>query len=276
MGFGWRKRQTNIKLNNNKLMKKLFTIAVAVLATVMMTSCGGSKALKSDIDSLTYFMGANFGASVENFVNGIEGEVDLDLFFAGVQDQLKGKIKTDEKERNDFLRYYMQVVNPKKVLEESEKFLANVEKKSGVNKSESGLLYKVVREGDMEKVAVHDTDKVRVLYEGKLRNGKVFDSSYERGDTVTFTLNQVIKGWGEGLKYVGEGGEIQLWIPSKLAFGTWGSRDGSIGANQSLEFRVEVIEVIPTPEEELKRIEEQKKAKEEAAKAKEEAAKAKK
>jgi FKBP-type peptidyl-prolyl cis-trans isomerase len=239
-------------------MKKFFTLAVAVLAAVSMTSCNG-QALKTDLDSLSYFMGTNFGASVENFINTVEGEVDLDLFVAGMKDHMAGKIEAEPQEIDAFIRNYMNVVNPQKALEASNEFLANMEKKSGVEKTESGLVYKVVREGDAEKKAIHDTDKVRVCYEGKLRNGVVFDSSYERGDTVSFALNQVIKGWSEGVKLVGEGGEIILYIPSNLAYGRWGQQRGGIGPNQCLEFRVEVVEVIPTPEEELKRIEEAKK-----------------
>ena len=97
-----------------------------------------------------------------------------------------------------------------------------------------------------------DTDKVKVHYEGKLRNGEVFDSSYERGEPAEFALNQVIKGWTEGMKLVGEGGEIKLWIPANMAYGARGTRDGSIGPNQAIMFTVEVLEVIPTEAQEEK------------------------
>ncbi|MBQ5737354.1 MAG: FKBP-type peptidyl-prolyl cis-trans isomerase, partial [Alistipes sp.] len=76
------------------------------------------------------------------------------------------------------------------------------------------------------------------------RNGKVFDSSYERGESISFTLNQVIRGWTEGMKLVGEGGQITLWIPSEMAYGERGTNHG-IGANEALEFKVELIKVNP-------------------------------
>ena len=171
----------------------------------------------------------------------------MDVFFKGVEDALEEKPVIEQQEAYAFLRNYMNVVNPKKALENSNAYLAEIEKMEGVKKTESGLLYQIVREGN-EKKATLDTDKVRVMYEGKTRDGKVFDSSYERGDTAQFALNQVIKGWTEGMKLVGEGGEIKLWIPAKLAYGVRGTRDGSIGPNHAITFTVEVVEVIPTEE----------------------------
>lgn len=85
---------------------------------------------------------------------------------------------------------------------------------------------------------------VVVNYEGKNRKGKVFDSSYERNEPAEFPLNRVIKGWTEGMKLVGKGGKITLWIPAELAYGERGAgRD--IGANEALEFSVEVVDVKP-------------------------------
>ena len=75
---------------------------------------------------------------------------------------------------------------------------------------------------------------VVVNYEGKNRKGKVFDSSYERNEPAEFPLNRVIKGWTEGMKLVGKGGKITLWIPAELAYGEAAGRD--IGANEALEF----------------------------------------
>ena len=88
-------------------------------------------------------------------------------------------------------------------------------------------------------------DVVKVNYEGKLRDGFVFDSSYERGEPVEFPLTGVIQGWTEGLQLVGQGGQITLWIPSDLAYGQGGAGGGMIGPNEALEFKVELLEVKP-------------------------------
>lgn len=228
-------------------MKKILTIALAALAVVSMTSCGGSRALKTEIDTLSYALGTDFGASLMRIVGTLEEDMNMDVFFKGVQDALDEKAVIEQQEAYAFLRNYMNVVNPKKALENSNAYLAEIEKMDGVKKTESGLLYQIVREGN-EKRAKLDSDVVRVMYEGKTRDGKVFDSSYERGDTAEFALNRVIKGWTEGMKLVGEGGEIKLWIPANLAYGTRGTRDGSIGPNHAITFTVEVVEVIPTEE----------------------------
>ena len=83
-----------------------------------------------------------------------------------------------------------------------------------------------------------------VNYEGKLRTGKVFDSSYERGEPISFALNQVIKGWTEGMKLVKTGGQITLWIPAELAYGERGAGE-DIGPGEALEFKVELLELNP-------------------------------
>ncbi len=229
-------------------MKKILTIAVAALAVVSMTSCGGSRAMKNDVDTLSYALGTDFGASLVRLINSLEDEMNMDLFYQGVEDTINEEVAIEQQEAYAFLRNYMNVVNPQKALANSNAYLAEIEKMEGVQKTESGLLYQIVKEGNLDKKATLDTDKVRVMYEGKTRKGKVFDSSYERGDTAQFALNQVIKGWTEGMKLVGEGGEIKLWIPSNLAYGPRGTRDGAIGPNTAITFTVELVEVIPTEE----------------------------
>ena len=143
-----------------------------------------------------------------------------------------------------YLQNYFMVVRPRENAEASAKWLEGIAKKSGVEKTESGLLYKIERPGDADTIAVDDRDVVVVNYEGKNRKGKVFDSSYERNEPAEFPLNRVIKGWTEGMKLVGKGGKITLWIPAELAYGERGAgRD--IGANEALEFSVEVVDVKP-------------------------------
>jgi len=86
------------------------------------------------------------------------------------------------------------------------------------------------------------TDKVKVHYEGKLINGKVFDSSYERGEPIEFELNQVIPGWAEGLTLMPVGSIFELYIPSDLAYGD--RSIGEIPAGSTLIFKVELLEIV--------------------------------
>lgn len=145
-----------------------------------------------------------------------------------------------------FMQTYFMVTRPAENKKASEEWLASVEKQSGVQKTESGLLYRIDREGDAT-IKPKTTDEVEVNYEGKFEDGQVFDSSYERGTTASFPLNGVIKGWTEGLQLVGKGGQITLWVPSELAYGGFGQ--GMIGPNEALEFKVELIDVKVAAEE---------------------------
>ncbi|WP_410001160.1 FKBP-type peptidyl-prolyl cis-trans isomerase [Stieleria sp. JC731] len=106
--------------------------------------------------------------------------------------------------------------------------------------TDSGLRYRVLRATDRKKPTAGST--VTVNYRGWLHSGKVFDSSYERGKPTTFPLGNVIAGWTEGMQLVGEGGMIELWIPSKLGYGEGGS-PGSIPPHSHLHFIVELVDV---------------------------------
>ena len=103
----------------------------------------------------------------------------------------------------------------------------------------SGLYYRILRKSDGRKPG--PTDEVVAHYQGTLENGEQFDSSYDRGTPTPFRLNQVIKGWTEGLQLIGEGGMIELEIPGKLGYGETGN--ASIPPNATLHFIVELKEV---------------------------------
>ncbi|MBQ5704204.1 MAG: FKBP-type peptidyl-prolyl cis-trans isomerase [Alistipes sp.] len=162
-------------------------------------------------------------------------------FKKGIEEYAAGEATIDEGLAQAIIQDYYITKLPLQNAAESKAWLAEVEKQKGVQKTESGLLYRIDREGD---AAVKPTaeDTVKVDYEGKLKDGFVFDSSYERGESIEFPLNGVIKGWTEGLQLVGKGGQITLWIPSELGYGVTGS--GPIGPNAALEFKVELHDVI--------------------------------
>ena len=105
----------------------------------------------------------------------------------------------------------------------------------------SGLQYRVLRKGT--GAAPKATSNVKVNYHGWLDTGTVFDSSYKRGEAIEFPLNGVIKGWTEGMQLVGQGGMIELLIPSNLGYGARGTPGGPIPPNAQLHFLVELLEV---------------------------------
>lgn len=231
-------------------MKKFFTVAVlCAISAMMFSSCDKKTAAgsqpagisKSDIDSVSYMIGYSTGMQImqSNF-----GPLSANAIIKGIQDASKG-VEVDyavfQTTVNGFMEKRMEAVSSENK-EKSEKMLAANGKKSGVVTTESGLQYQIVREGEGVKPGERDT--VEVNYEGKNLAGKVFDSSYDRGVTAKFPLNGVIKGWTEGLQYIGEGGEIMLWIPAELAYGER-SVSADIGPNEALAFKVELISVRP-------------------------------
>ena len=197
-------------------------------------------------------VGADFAYSMKK----APYEVEKKSFMKAVNDVREGKEMLTLEQANEFMRNYYIVVVPQKNKEESDKWLAKIAKQKGVQKTASGLLYRIENPGDMNIKANKDEDVVKVLYTGRTREGKVFDSnrradmSEERkrmapeskDSPIEFPLNRVIKGWTEGMKLIGKGGRITLWIPAELAYGERGAGE-SIGPNEALCFDVELISV---------------------------------
>jgi len=127
---------------------------------------------------------------------------------------------------------------------EAETFLAENSAEEGVMVTDSGLQYEVVEEGEGTE-SPGATDLVEVHYRGTLLDGTVFDSSYDRGETIEFPLNRVIPGWTEGLQLMSEGDTYRFYIPPALAYGKDGN--GRIGPNELLVFDVELIDVKEPP-----------------------------
>lgn len=121
-----------------------------------------------------------------------------------------------------------------------EKFLAENGKKDGVITRDSGLQYKVISTGKGKQPKT--SDSITAHYKGALIDGRVFDSSYKRGEPATFSVGQVIKGWQEVLPLMKEGDKWQVFIPSSLAYGERG-QGPVIGPNETLIFEIELIKV---------------------------------
>jgi peptidylprolyl isomerase/FKBP-type peptidyl-prolyl cis-trans isomerase FklB len=124
-------------------------------------------------------------------------------------------------------------------------FMAKVAKEPGVQVLPSGLAYKVVRSGPATGLRPGPHDEVKVHYEGKLEDGTVFDSSYERGQPAAMPLDRLILGWQEALQLMRPGDEWILYVPSNLGYGEDGA--GEIPPGAPLTFRIELIDVLPAP-----------------------------
>jgi FKBP-type peptidyl-prolyl cis-trans isomerase FklB len=170
--------------------------------------------------------------------------LDVDAMKAGIEDVfLKKPLKIEEKEATLIVQEYMQKAMERKsgkAKEESAAFLAANKTKERVIVTASGLQYKVITTGKGK--APGPSSSVTVHYTGKLVDGSVFDSSVERGEPATFTVNQVIAGWTEALQLMHEGDKWMLFIPYSLAYGERGAGP-QIPGYSTLIFEVELIKV---------------------------------
>ncbi|PPI84096.1 peptidylprolyl isomerase [Marinobacter maroccanus] len=206
--------------------------------------------LESTDQKVSYGMGLVLGERMGNDLPNLQ----MDQFLQGIQHGHAGDDEAKRMSREEIqqaLMTYQQQMQEEqgkqmeelaqKNLDAGEAFLAENAEREGVETTESGLQYEVLEQGDGEKPAA--TDTVQVHYTGELLSGEVFDSSRERGEPVTFALNQVIPGWTEGLQLMSEGARYKLYIPSDLAYGPGGNR--AIGPNETLVFDVELLEINP-------------------------------
>jgi FKBP-type peptidyl-prolyl cis-trans isomerase FkpA/FKBP-type peptidyl-prolyl cis-trans isomerase FklB len=226
----------------------LLVIATMVTAGIVSSSCDSKKSvsLKSDMDSVSYIIGASYGQGLREQIKQYPTPGNLDALISGFINAAEGDsvyLGMDIQAAQTFVNSYFQNLQTRIAEDtkgEGEKFLAENKAKSGVITTQSGLQYKVITEGTGEKPAAEDT--VKVHYTGKLLDGTVFDSSIERGEPISFPLNGVIPGWSEGVQLMPVGSKYMFWIPSDLAYGTQ-SPSQLIKPNSTLEFEVELLEV---------------------------------
>ena len=200
------------------------------------------------MDKVSYALGLGIGSQLKSM--GADS-LNIDDFAQAIKDTISGaELKVSHKESQQIVQEFFKeqeakqraqaAENGKVAREEGEKFLAENAKKDGVQVTESGLQYSVIKEGTGKSPKA--TDTVVCHYEGFLTNGTVFDSSIQRGEPAAFPLNAVIAGWTEGLQLMKEGGQTRFFIPYNLAYGEAGAA-GAIPPYAALIFDVELLEV---------------------------------
>lgn len=201
------------------------------------------------MDKNSYALGMSIAHNMLS--SGIK-EVDFEDFTAGIKAVLKGEEPAVSfQEAGKLLdKYFADIEAEQKaekeamgaaMREEGEAFLKMNASAEGVVTLPSGLQYKVLKEGTGKKPSA--SSQVRCHYEGTLLNGVKFDSSYDRGEPAVFGLNQVIRGWTEGVQLMAEGAKYEFYIPYDLDYGEHGA-PGAIPPYAALKFIVELVEVL--------------------------------
>lgn len=172
-------------------------------------------------------------------------QLNPEILAQAISDVFAGKeTKFSPNEANGIIQQYLQEVTESKFevfKQEGEAFLADNKSKAGVQVTDSGLQFEVIEAGNGAKPGA--TDTVEVHYHGTLIDGTVFDSSIQRGQTATFGVHQVIKGWTEALQLMSEGAKYRLYIPQDLAYGAHPHPGGAIKPFMTLIFDVELVKV---------------------------------
>jgi FKBP-type peptidyl-prolyl cis-trans isomerase FkpA/FKBP-type peptidyl-prolyl cis-trans isomerase FklB len=225
---------------------KLFSIPAAVLAAFLIAPHALAAELETEQQKLGYMIGMDVGRSLA----AQDTEVDLEAMFEAIRTLYEGgePLMSDEEaqavrqayiEKRQAAAAAKQQAVASKNKAESDAFLAQNAEADGVKVTESGLQYKVIEAGDGDRPAA--TDTVTVHYRGTLLDGTQFDSSYDRGEPISFALDRVIPGWTEGVQLMPVGSKYQFWIKPELGYGEAGG--GPIPPNSALIFEVELISI---------------------------------
>lgn len=234
------------------MKKNLFIVTLLVtILTLGFTSCKNSKKieLKTKTDTLNYVFGVNYAQYLQQSLSmQLADDYNNELFAEAIYKTLMGDVSLlSQEDMDDFLQSYIedmtkqsnQMSEPKISPEEQNAFLEEYSKEQGVIVTESGLMYKVLKEGNGQ-IPTKD-DVVEVHYTGKFINGEVFDSSVERGEPTSFGVTQVIPGWTEALLNMPVGSEWEVVLPPELGYG---DRDlGVIPPNSVLVFTIELLSI---------------------------------
>ncbi|MDL2241233.1 FKBP-type peptidyl-prolyl cis-trans isomerase [Bacteroidales bacterium OttesenSCG-928-K22] len=236
-------------------MRKVLLIAMVVFSTTLIfSSCktfNKNSNIKNYNDSISYALGVDYAAIAMMGIENTGQNYNYDLFVAGFEDFVKNNSMMDHNTAIDVLTNHFEKLKAESMDNTSNKsmqatsndknalYLEENAINEGVVTTSSGLQYRVIKEGSGKKPTMQD--KVSVNYTGRLTNGNIFDSSIGRGE-FSFTLNQVIPGWTEGIQLMSVGSIYEFTIPPHLGYGNQEIPD-KVPANSILIFEVELLNI---------------------------------
>ena len=227
-------------------MSRFISLVVCAMMMVLTFACSsGSKSPKgmaNDIDSVSYVVGMNIAYNVLK----MDSTLNPDMVVAGIADMLKGESKMTMEDAKFYFLAYQNYDVYERVRKYEEQYLEDLKASDDkIERTKSGLTYKVEALGDMNKIASNYRDTIAITYRVTNLAGEEVDPASDRADTLRNAIDKFIPGLTEGLKLVGQGGKISLWLPSSMAYGSAGDEQKGIKPNEMLRYDVEIVEVKP-------------------------------
>jgi len=174
----------------------------------------------------------------------MDSTVNADVVVAAIDETMRGKERFSLEEGKTYLLSYMNYDIYERVRRYEEQYLNDLAASDGdVVRTPNGLTYKVAALGDMNLTVATDRDTVALTYRATNLSGEEVDLVAERQDTLRTRVDQLLPGLREGVRLVGEGGNLTLWLPSSMAYGSAGDSEKGIKANEMLRYEVQIVEV---------------------------------
>lgn len=225
-------------------MKKIFSVALAIV--VLVVACNKPQAtvekplMQNSADSMSYVIGLNLGANLI----GIDSLLNVEAVCAGLRDAYVAEAKLNPEEARAAYLKYLNYDIYERVDAFEKQFLADLRKEDRKFVATStGLTYKVHTLGDMKKVVRNNRDTILVRYRALNVAGEIVDTTYLNADTLRIAVGEMPRGVIEASKLIGEGGHMEAWVPSRLAFGSAGCDSLAILPNTMLYYELWLVDI---------------------------------
>lgn len=223
-------------------MRKYGYMAVAALLLTGASCSRGGKTveLPAETDSVAYVIGLNIGHNLLR----MDSTLNVEAVYRGIRDVYDQTPRlTPEEAQAIFLRY-VNVSQPEQIEAYEEQFLEDFRQNNRTYaQTDTGLTYEVLDVGDESKTVRNNQDTVAFRYTAKTVDDEVVDSSYDRGDTTRMAVGDLMPGLQQSVKLIGQGGQINVWIPARLAYSKEGNERMGIKPNATLFYEIELLEV---------------------------------
>ena len=218
----------------------MWLMLVAVLFVASCGGRGGSVNLTDSRDSLSYVVGMNIAYNIMQ----MDSTINADAVITAIDETLRGRERFSLEEGKTYLLSYINYDVYERVRGYEEQYLNDLAASDGdVVRTPKGLTYKVATLGDMNQTVNTERDTIAFTYRATNLAGEEVDPVSERADTLRTRVDQLVPGLRDGVRLVGQGGSLTLWLPSSMAYGSAGDSEKGIKSNEMLRYDVQIVEV---------------------------------